>query len=399
MSSVANITADYRDQVVDLFRKLRFKDFFFLPLNALEIRETGTQPYFLSYFSTLHYGWNLLVLLISPLMLWKFRKNIFVLCIGMSLFVYMLIIRFPALSLPYIYFTYFEILFTPVRNMIFFIQLMAGGIFYLLAVYLSSINSKAAAWMGAGGLIVFLGFAWDWLQEHYRLHRIDDIIFGSNALLVLILFYIGIFIVIPKTVPKRSDEKWEAAAQSPQFNLFLGVVLLALFAWTWVPGSSLLSPGLFSNSFQTPAQFVDQLACNQEICFPNTQFVEWTKAHLSPDSVLGINIHNEVLPSTLILSNSDVWPAPYVYSTLTKVNFQDYNYFYQKSMDIHGDQPFFNDQETIIERMKFVHDLGITHILIDPILDVDMREVLAKWPDVFTRQYDDGKWAIYRVIQ
>ena len=61
------------------------------------------------------------------------------------------------------------------------------------------------------------------------------------------------------------------------------------------------------------------------------------------------------------------------------------------------DQPFFNDRETREERVSFIRDLKVTHVLVNPRLYSTMKEVLAKDGDLFSRLYDDGTWALYEV--
>ena len=46
----------------------------------------------------------------------------------------------PLLAIPYIYLTYFEILFTPVRNVIFFVYLFAGALIYATVVALTGVD-------------------------------------------------------------------------------------------------------------------------------------------------------------------------------------------------------------------------------------------------------------------
>lgn len=53
---------------------------------------------------------------------------------------YLLVMSVPLLAIPYIYVTYFEILFTPVRNVIFFVYLFAGALIHATVVALTRID-------------------------------------------------------------------------------------------------------------------------------------------------------------------------------------------------------------------------------------------------------------------
>ena len=57
-------------------------------------------------------------------------------CISSSTLAYLRVMTVPLLAIPYIYLTYFEILQIPVRNMIFFLYLLAGGARLLVVVKL-----------------------------------------------------------------------------------------------------------------------------------------------------------------------------------------------------------------------------------------------------------------------
>src|SRR5262249_40723775 len=103
---------------------------------AMSVRELAATPLGASYFVTfdsMFYGWNGIVLLGGPLVIAAYRRRALMLLLGVSVLLYLLIIRVSALSIPYIYFTYSEILFTPVRNVVFFIYLLTGPLLYLIA--------------------------------------------------------------------------------------------------------------------------------------------------------------------------------------------------------------------------------------------------------------------------
>jgi hypothetical protein len=72
---------------------------------------------------------------------------------------------------------------------------------------------------------------------------------------------------------------------------------------------------------------------------------------------------------------------------------------YRDAMQHSGVQPFFNDQETPEQRQAFVQDLGVTHVLVDPQYYRTLRPVLDGLPQMFTRRYDSGRWAVYEVNQ
>ena len=88
-------------------------------------------------FEPMFHGWNPVVLLASPFTLFALRRRPLAMLVAASVVCYLLIIRFPLLAIPYAYVTYFEILYTPVRNVIFFIHILAGVSLYLVSARLS----------------------------------------------------------------------------------------------------------------------------------------------------------------------------------------------------------------------------------------------------------------------
>jgi hypothetical protein len=79
--------------------------------------------------------------------------------------------------------------------------------------------------------------------------------------------------------------------------------------------------------------------------------------------------------------------------------FAPYFKHYRKTMAAYGQQPLFNDRETRQERLSFLSDLGVTHVLVNPRLYRLMSGVLSRDPQLFRRRYDDGEWALYEVLR
>ena len=69
-----------------------------------------------------------------------FRRRPLVWLISSSTLAYLAVMSVPLLAIPYIYLTYFEILHIPVRNVIFFVYLLAGALIYVTVVALARID-------------------------------------------------------------------------------------------------------------------------------------------------------------------------------------------------------------------------------------------------------------------
>jgi hypothetical protein len=90
------------------------------------------------------------------------------------------------------------------------------------------------------------------------------------------------------------------------------------------------------------------------------------------------------------------WPGT-AEGLLPRVLFSRYFERYDHAKAAYDEQPFFNAREPRTERLAFIRDLGITHVMVNPRLHGLMQTVLAGDPEVFTPLYDDGRWALYEV--
>jgi hypothetical protein len=81
--------------------------------------------------------WNPLLLVAGVATLYVLRARTLVWMVVASIAAYLLIIRIPLLAITYAYATYFEILYTPVRNVMFFVHMLAGASLYLVAARLA----------------------------------------------------------------------------------------------------------------------------------------------------------------------------------------------------------------------------------------------------------------------
>lgn len=76
----------------------------------------------------------------GPAVILVFRRQPLVWLVSSSMVAYLAVMSVPLLAIPYIYLTYFEILYTPVRNIIFFAYLFAGAALYVTVVALTRVD-------------------------------------------------------------------------------------------------------------------------------------------------------------------------------------------------------------------------------------------------------------------
>ncbi|HEX6511649.1 MAG TPA: hypothetical protein VF157_05080 [Chloroflexota bacterium] len=331
-----------RQQLVELARGIPWTDWLRAPL--LDTRFVVAYP-------ALFYGWFPIVLALLPFALLAYQRSVLVLFVAAGALGYLLIIRLLPLAIPYVYVTYFEILFTPVRNLVPFIYLGAGALLYVAAQRLASLKISALGWAAAvllaGGVAAF-----------WRLMNAYGVQFGAALSAALnqpgpsavykmwnvlpdAYFWpvIGLYVMVLIVMWRRGSPGPPVAAVGPGesrrpwlvASLF-GGLLAVLSWWSYLPQSSLLqmtsesqngsdalpehppasatstSQGLLASFSCAPygRQHLPKAAqsspsVDRELaCAPPPALVAWAGAKLPADSVLEVNTFNPYLPAAFL---------------------------------------------------------------------------------------------------
>ena len=106
-----------------------------LPLRTLAL---GFAPSalgeFVQDFDQVFAGLTPFLLFAGPVVVLLFRHRPLVWLISSSTVAYLAVMSVPLLAFPYVYLTYLEILHVPIRNVIFFVYLLAGTFVYVTVV-------------------------------------------------------------------------------------------------------------------------------------------------------------------------------------------------------------------------------------------------------------------------
>lgn len=370
------------------------------------------------------FGWIPFVLLATPWAVWVYRDEPLMLFVGASIAAYLAIIRLPFLTIPYIYFTYFEILFTPVRNVAFFVYMLTGVLLYLLASGLARLPRTyyqyCATILAAAALVKLYRSGFNWLWPVYM----EPLSLGARAdiALVLMLMMFAVLAVALWRSRVRQPESGELLEYRGTM-VFFGAMVVALGIFTREVTSSPLATSL-RRSRNTPDQLLDlPEVCERNVAFPynlndpdtigeeegiripevdsiapSPGLRNWANHTLSANAVLAINVLNRYSPSAFLPQQIACWPhndvsTPFYFRRILPT----YYSFMEKSLRNYQEQPFFNEQETLEERLDFVRELGVTHILVDPMYHNRVGPVLERTPQYFSKVYDDGSWAVYAV--
>jgi hypothetical protein len=369
-----------------------------------------TDPNFVVGFETLFAGWNPLSVLLVPLIVFAHRRAPLMLFVGTSVFVYILLIRLPVLTIPFIYLTYPEIMYVPVRNVMFFLYLVPGALFHLVAARVASMASRRRALAATLIVLLALGGLSAGFGKVARTH--PDVLF---------LPVIAMFAFVLAVVLRGRFERWSLLPSGGPPRVAAGIFLLLVLSmtvWTWVPLSAVRRVSLRRTPF-TLRTLVGKLSCVSRpnvayprapemfsptvllplptrSCPPNLTLMTWANETIAPDAVLAINTFNQYPPPVFMTPHIVAWPLA---SENTNVGFVTprYSDFFYRTIARYGTQPMFNTIEALDERLEFVRALGVTHVLVDPMYHDEMAEVLGRWPGTFPRLYDDGGWAVYGV--
>jgi hypothetical protein len=239
------------------------------------------------------------------------------------------------------------------------------------------------------------------------------IIGSPDGFELTVLLLIGVAVVCLRPGTRRSTvvDVRDPAWRHPRPALF-AVAVVVLASLTWTPG---LSPFVIEQTLKTPDEAVATLGCaagnelapyapagveirveDMMSCPPTPAVMKWVREHVPPAGVFAANTWNSYPPSVFFPQQYLGW-AKLTPSFLSPEQlFGPYLQFYRRALTTYGAQPMFNDKETARERREFVDALGVTHVLVDPAYHDVVTHALAGSDD-FTKEYDDGRWAVFAV--
>lgn len=383
-------------------------------VSHMSLKEFFTPIWLNGYFTVNHeyfyYFWFPVILLLAPWVLYRHRKNQLVPFITVSLLSYAIIVFVPFVAITYTYLTYYEILFTPVRNSLFFIYLLAGPLLLMAADALSRAGERtrrAAVWLAtaAGLWLVF-----DLFGRFFR--RFQNMSIQNLFFLVLIASLT--FVLLRSRRRDPSPEAIETAApRLGGFYALLAIVALISFSWKnsplkfdpasarWTSLAYLTAmPDIRSDAFAT---FRDpltdrELSLGEKVRYmapPSPALVEAGKR--MPSNVVMIhNIFNTYASPVFMPQHIVMWPVdsaaglefnarlfPVAWGALVE------------TADRYQAQPFYNTLESLDERLAYMEKVGATHALIDPMYYDRLKPLFESWKPRLGVIFDDNsRWAI-----
>lgn len=359
-------------------------------------------------------GWNPIILLLTPLLLLAFPGRRLVRFVSIAILLYLLIVRVNAFTIPYILASYFEITTSSMRNFIFFIHMLAGVLLWLV--------SQRAWRMGALGMSALALFAaglWALFWNDFWLFAHQDVFF-----LPLIA---ALLIVLLRDWYREPDG--EAPIHTSPGAIVAWATLITLLAVvTFRPGSMMASNAAgtgspltvpYADSIPTPGALLAQLGGGSDTpdmpvpfqpqgIVPVTSgplknrpipvpLLAWAATAIPVDSVVLASKFNPYPFSVYLPVRMVAWPSmELTYHNETNA-LRAYYELWDHALRTHRAQPFFNTGETRDERERLLSALAVDFVAIDPNYYSSLTRILDQYPDLLSREYDDGQWAVYRV--
>jgi hypothetical protein len=400
---VGEIDQAAKGELVAWFHQASLRDLFKRPL-----------PISVGRVDSLFHAWMPGVLLLSPLLCFAYRRRLLVWLPAASIVVYILLIRFPILSFPYVYLTYWEILLTPARNVAVFVHLLTGLALLAVAMHLSRIRR---AWLAALATVLTGG------GVAAVMRALGPRIAGHQD--VLFLGVLAGYAVVLLLLWRRRGARLECAIEPKEATAVRGWVYALLVSVaaiaSYLPEASPLNLSPAGRRYDTlppvtarltPRGLIEGLMCTRTeapaspaaegvellSCPPSPRLVAWAARALPAGAVLAADAFNAYPLPVFMPQQVAAWPVAASENIVDARGwYPAYYERFDRTMKRLGVQPFFNAAEGWNERVDFVRALGVTHIVVDPSYQRLMARVLGQWPEAFATVYDEGAWTVYEV--
>jgi hypothetical protein len=395
--NVDSIVRINRDHIVEISRALKGTAWLYPPLNDGKI---------VNNFNLFFYNLNPLVLLAMPVVCAAFVRRRLLEFVWASVFAYFVIMAVPALSIAYLLASYYDMLSTPVRNVVFFIYVIAGALVYMAARLAARLKHALL------GFLVLAALAW---MLPIALLRLQKGLSGRPA-----IFLAAVIIGLPvmgyfgtTRTGRRFGDAFLPPVERPRFwagvtvllgclGVFLFQPLSALTAWKAPAVHTLeqaiaaaqapLMAGVYPVRGTTTA-----VKDNGSADVPPPPFVQWMTRNVPADAIVAANLFNGNVLTTFIPQRLLAWPIAYHHPVNYCINFARYCAAADASAVRYGVLPFFNTREDREERLRFLREFNITYVVLDPDVAGEMKPVLAAYPDLFRELYSELGWHVFSV--
>jgi hypothetical protein len=375
-------------------------------------------PAFGDSLDSFFFSWfPVLLLLVPALLVWRPRRPQVILTFS-SVLAYLLIVRFPFLTVPYIYLSYFEILFTPVRNVVFFAYLMTGFGAAIIVGRVSRLNPRWRQGVALTGLSLAGAATYRWagvLLARWPEGWLDVALLGH----LLALYFVSRHAERARRIASwlRPAPGWGWVAKAGGLLSLTAVLTFSPKASPLVVragssvttvGDALEFPTITQDDVPFPYNPDDPermgrhrtLRVQRVVSTPPPRaLIVWAARNLPLDAVLAINLLNLYSPAPFMPQQVAYWPhIDSSTGSYFRRIFPAYYKHLESALAAKGEQPFFNPDDGLVERLDFLRDVGATHVLVDPMYHDMLVPLLSSWPRSFQILYDADGWAVYKAL-
>jgi hypothetical protein len=374
------LVTEQRADLTELARRASWTALFDSPLRVLDSYTPGA--------SSMSYGWNPVVLLAAPALFAVFARRPLAWLFAAGIGSYVLILTIPLLAFTFVYLTYYEILFTPVRNVIFFIHVLAGAGLYAAAAALARFRPLSTIVLAHLSSVLLV----------LAVRHVGPVV-AERPRLLFAAVLAGYTFAMWRTWGSRIESLDDTWLYRPprQWILAMLIMTVCTVVMTRIPASSPLVASS-AEPAMTPASLFAE-TCKAPFCAPPRALAQFAQQHVPADGIIALD-QLEAYPSSLYMPQQMVvWPGNAEgFIVGQDALFPTYEMHNRRAKWAYGEQPLLNAQETPAERRAFLRDLRVTHVLVNPRLYATVKPALTGIPELFRPLYDDGRWALYEVV-
>ena len=221
---------------------------------------------------------------------------------------------------------------------------------------------------------------------------------ANDALFLTVLAGLAVLLaVVARTREEAGVDPW--LLEPPRRWVLAFVLMLAPVAVATYVEDSAVVTARWENRYPTPQGLMAGLCDADGFCAPPPALVRYIREAVPIDATFAVDRHERYQPSLFLPQQMVVWTGGMVGLRRPEELFEEYYAHLDRVQIASLDQPFFTEGETRADRLAFVRDLGVTHVLVNPRLHDTMVAVLAGDADVFASRYDAGGWAVYEVVR
>jgi hypothetical protein len=361
------------------------------------------------------YAWFPLVLILAPLALAAYSTHPLVPVVGASLLAYAVIVFVPVVSIAYVYLTYHEILFTPVRNSLVFIYVLAGPLLLLAADAIDNLRTRAVKMAAASAFVAALWIAYRFSSWAFS-QPAPSIV--KNAFFLTLIVGCTTALAMPRRFKAvRRLAAYADARRAPAMMPFLCLLAAAaMISVRWSSSPLNFDPASAKWTFRQYLAGMTDAASNADstitdpetgaklrltnttvtMAAPSAELVDFGRRILPTYAVIVHNLLNTYPSPVFMPEHIVMWPLDGIVSIESNERmFPNAWTALVQAVRTHGEQPFFNDTETLEERVAYMKRVRATHVLIDPMYYARLRSLFPQWAPAFTPVFDDGhRWAV-----